>query len=264
VLGEQVLLGAGVVPVGHGPRTVKHEPSFRQQARAHGLGLQLPPGMKLLGGTGHCAGGAMKHVPSGRQHAPMQGLGVQVLPGAGVEPAGHPPTAKKQAPLVAQQAFSTGIGQLIGPEQVLPGAGVVPAGQGPASVKHVPSGRQQALRHGLGVQVLPAAGVVPCGQALPVKKKHEFRSQHAKTHGLGLHTPPGKKGELAGQFAAVVMKQPAAAVQQAPGHGSGWHVVVPGSVVPEGHGPVMMKQTFRSQQACGGWHGSGLQTPPGK
>jgi hypothetical protein len=40
-LGEQVLPGAGVVPVGHGPVVVKHEPSWRQHAQRQGLGWHV-------------------------------------------------------------------------------------------------------------------------------------------------------------------------------------------------------------------------------
>lgn len=51
--GVHVLPGAGEDPGGHGPATVKHEPSTRQQARTHGLGTHEPPGMKFPNGATH-------------------------------------------------------------------------------------------------------------------------------------------------------------------------------------------------------------------
>lgn len=53
LLGVQVLPGAGVVPLGHGPAVVKHEPSIRQQARTHGLGTHVSvPGSVVPCGHG--------------------------------------------------------------------------------------------------------------------------------------------------------------------------------------------------------------------
>lgn len=138
-LGEQVLPGAGVVVVGHGPLTMKHEPSDRQQACGQGLGLQDVPGRNVAE-AGHCDQGAVKHEPSVRQQAPKHGLGAQVLPGAGNVPLGHEPTTKTHAPEVRQHALVVTCGQLLG-EQVLPGAGVVLLGQlAPMTTKQVPLG----------------------------------------------------------------------------------------------------------------------------
>lgn len=124
-----MLPGAGVVPLGHGPLTVKHDPSTRQHARGHGFGWHEPAGMNdTNGGLGHCDHGAMKHVPSGSQQAPKHGFGVHVLPGAGSVPVGHGPTTRKHAPDVAQHAVGVCVGQGIGPHTP-PGAGVVPGGQ---------------------------------------------------------------------------------------------------------------------------------------
>lgn len=59
-LGEQVLPAAGVEVAGHGPLTMKHVPSGRQQACGHGLGVQEVPGRKVApAAAGHCDHGAV-------------------------------------------------------------------------------------------------------------------------------------------------------------------------------------------------------------
>ena len=82
-LGEQVLPGAGVVPVGHGPETGKHEPSLRQHALTHSVGVHTVPGPNHVAaapvGSTQLAWVVVKHCPL-RQQAPTQGSFAHVVP----------------------------------------------------------------------------------------------------------------------------------------------------------------------------------------
>jgi hypothetical protein len=154
-LGAHVLPGAGRVEAGHGPVTMKHEPSSRQHAEVmvigHSVfGPQTPPGAGVVP-AGQVSPTKVLQEPSGLQHATKHGLGVQEV--------------------------AVGTRK---PVQTVPSGTMV----------HVPSARQHTwpcCGQGLGVQVLPGAGLVPDGQALPAKRKHALRSQQARKHGLGLH-----------------------------------------------------------------------------
>lgn len=71
--GEHVLPGAGTVEVGHGPATMKHDPSSRQHADwiviGHSVfGPHTPPGAGVVP-DGHARPTNVLHVPSGLQQA---------------------------------------------------------------------------------------------------------------------------------------------------------------------------------------------------
>lgn len=174
-----MLPGAAVVPSGQEtPTNTKHAPAS-QQARKHGLGVQLvaPAMMNPL----HCAAVATsEQLPSDLQQTNPGGhwLGVQVLPGAGVEPVGHWPLNMKHEPSDLQQARVQRLGVQIAPgvNERFGGTGHCDGG----AMKQKPSSVQQAPVHGSGKQTFPAAGVELGGHARPTNRKQvPVESQHA-------------------------------------------------------------------------------------
>lgn len=170
----------------------------------------------LLGRCLHACGVVIRQADP-QQQAPMHPLGGHGEPEKKIAGAGHCVAGTKMHdPSGRQHAPGHGFG-----EQVLPGAGVLLVGHTNwLSTTHVPSGRQHATLHGLGVQVGPPMNVPPCAR----QAASDTRMQNVT---------PGSSG-----------------MQHDPRHGFGMHVAVPGSEVPAGHGPTLMKHTLRSQQAC--------------